>query len=135
MKLGAYLEWAMKQPWGWGSEPGLDCCKFVALWVLARGHPDPMGFLHGTYRDPLSALRRIEEGGGLVEQWTRGMRFCSEIEPLEGEPVAGDVAVIRRATTCGTDEAAAIYTGARWASLGLRGLDFGPAEPIRVWRV
>ena len=135
MRVGEYLAWAMKQPWGWGVTPGLDCCKFVATWVMVRGHPDPMGFLHGTYRDEFSALRRIEEGGGLVAQWTRGMRLCSEIEPSDGPPAAGDVAIIRRATSCRTDQAAAIYTGERWASLGMRGLDVRPAETLRVWRV
>jgi hypothetical protein len=32
------------------------------------------------------------------------------------------------------DEAAAIWTGERWVTLGLRGLDFGPAEALAVWR-
>lgn len=65
--------------------------------------------------------------------WSAGMAmlFLPEVD----EPTAGDVAIIRRETTCRTDQAAAIYTGERWASLGMRGLDVGPAETLRVWRV
>lgn len=85
------------------------------------------------YDSERSALRRITEAGGLVPLWSAGMSLL--FIPEADEPHAGDVGVIRRATVCGTDEAAAIYTGERWASLGLRGLDVGSAHALRVWRV
>jgi hypothetical protein len=55
--------------------------------------------------------------------------------PEVDEPVTGSVGIIACSTDCGPSEVAAIYTGERWVSLGLRGLDFSPAPALRVWRV
>lgn len=77
-------------------------------------------------------MRVIGRGGGLVALWTRGMAAVGV--PEADEPQAGDVAVIVRPTVCGMGEAMAIYTGDRWASLALRGLEIGAAEPLKVWR-
>ena len=42
MTLGEYLKWALVQPWGWGVNPGLDCCKFAGKWAICCGYVDPM---------------------------------------------------------------------------------------------
>lgn len=134
MRLGQYLSWATEQPWGWGTKLGLDCCKFAGKWAIARGLIDPMVLV---WRDPYdsqrSALRRVAGAGGLVPLWSAGMTHVGAPPIVAPEP--GAIGVIRRATACGMDEAAGIWTGQRWVTLGLRGLDFGPAEPLAMWRV
>lgn len=92
-----------------------------------------MSALGITYSTEAGAIRRIVEAGGLAPLWDDG--FARVGVSCADEPQAGDVGVIRRLTICALDEAAAIYTGERWVSLGLRGLDFAPAEAIQVWRV
>lgn len=86
------------------------------------------------YDSERSALRRIVEGGGLTALWTRGMAAIGAEAVALDDAGAGAVGVIVRATHCGTNEAAAIWTGTSWVTLGLRGLDFGPAEALAVWR-
>ena len=92
-----------------------------------------MAAIRIRYDSETGALRRIAEAGGLLPLWTGAMAllFVAEVD----KPAAGDIGVIARATLCGTNEAAAIFTGDRWVSLGLNGLDFGPAEALRVWRL
>jgi len=108
-------------------------------------HDDPMAFIRGQYDSEMSALRRINKGGGLVSLWARGMADAivpdhTNVEHEGGLTIIpdikpGDVGVIRRATVCGTDEAAAIWSGERWVSLGVRGIEAGPAVVLRCWRV
>lgn len=129
MKLGDFL--AMPRPeWDWRLH---DCCRWVDRWVQARGYRSPIEALGLVYDSERSALRRISEGGGLVTLWTGGMALVSVPEADEAQ--AGDVGIISRATSDGLNEAMAIYTGERWLSLSLRGLEAGPAEALRVWRV
>jgi hypothetical protein len=132
MRVGEYL--GLDRPaWDWVT---LDCCRWIDGWVVARGHASPMAAIGVEYDSERSALRRIAEGGGLAALWTAGMTAIGiEPAPETDDLLTGDVGVIQRATSCGTDEAAAIWTGERWVTLGLRGLDFGPAEPLAVWHV
>lgn len=128
MRLGEYLA-APRPPWDWVS---LDCCRWIDGWVVARGRDSAIRALDLRYNTERSALRTIVRGGGLVALWTAGM---ARIGVLEVDiPAAGDVAVIERSTVCGLDQAMAIFTGERWASLGLRGIEVGPADALRVWR-
>lgn len=85
------------------------------------------------YDSERSALRRIAEGGGLTLLWSKGMAAIGVASCPMSEVQPGAVGVITRATACGTNEAAAIWTGTRWVTLGLTGLDFGPADPLAVW--
>jgi hypothetical protein len=86
------------------------------------------------YDSERSALLQIKRGGGLAALWARGMAAIGATLVDDWDSLqSGDVGVIRRATACGTNEAAAIWTGERWVTLGLRGLDFGPAEALAVW--
>lgn len=130
--LGDYIDWAIKQPWGWGREPGMDCCKFAARWVVRRGHSDPMDYIVGRYDSAIGALSLIRRNGGLVPLWTRGM--IEAVVPEADDPRAGDVAIIRVATDDGTNEACGIYTGDKWLTLGQRGIEAQPAEPLMIWR-
>lgn len=134
MTLGEYLLGAARRPWVWGEH---DCCTFVAGWVMENGRPDPMSWLRRRYDSEFSAMRRIEEGGGLAEQWERGMRCFAGLPAADHHATlyAGNVGVIRRPTECGMDEAAAIWSGERWVTLGLRGIEAGPGEIARLWRL
>lgn len=134
MLLGPYLQWAMRQPWGWGTEPGLDCCKFAGRWVMQSGYRDPMILVwRAPYNSERSALRRIAEGGGLIALWSDGMAYAG-VAVADGNPEAGDVAVINRATVCGGNQALGIFTGERWATLGIAGMEFAPASVVKAWR-
>jgi hypothetical protein len=128
-ELAAYLKAALRRPWQWGE---WDCCRFAAEWVMANGHPDPMLFLAPWYDSERSALLTIKRGGGLVALWERGMADAGVAEADDAQ--AGDIAVIERPTEDGIGEALAIFTGERWASLGLRGVEFAPAGVLAMWR-
>lgn len=130
MNLAKYLA-ASRPPWDWVA---IDCCRWVDSWLQERGHPSPMAAIGMKYDSERSALRRILEGGGLTALWTRGMTAIGAEACEPDNAPAGSVGVIIRATHCGTNEAAAIWTGTRWVTLGLRGLEFGPAETTAVWR-
>jgi hypothetical protein len=135
MTLAEYLDWAMGEPWGWGTKPGLDCCKFKARWCVERGHSDPMAFIWRRlrpYRSETGALRTIRRGGGLVPLWQRGMADAGI--PVADTPQAGDVGIVSLATVCGLGQACGIFTGEHWATLGIAGINLDRAEPIMVWR-
>lgn len=127
--LGDYLQQALRTPWAWGSA---DCCTFVAGWVVACGHADPMDFLRPLYTTERAAMLTIGRGGGLVDLWTRGMIDAGV--PECDEPLAGDVAVLVADTEDGLNQACGIWTGERWATRTQSGLQFGPADPLRIWR-
>lgn len=132
MRLAEYL--ALPRPaWDWVT---IDCCRWVDGWCRAHGLESPMEAIGIRYDSERSALLQIARGGGLSALWAKGMAAVGAAPVDEWDQLqAGDVGVIRRATSCGTDEAAGIWTGERWVTLGLRGLDFGPAEALAVWRV
>jgi len=129
MTLGEYLK-APRPAWNWGT---FDCCTWVAAWVIASGHADPMGFIRGRYATELGAIRAIRRGGGLAELWSRGMgdAGCMEV----GTPRAGDVAVLSIPTEDRLGEACGIWTGDKWGCLHFTGLVFGIGAPQRIWRV
>ena len=127
--LGAYLQSAISRPWAWGRN---DCCRFAAEWCIRRGRGDPMDFLKPLYTSEFQALRTIREGGGLVALWSRGMADIGA--PVVDTSKLGDVGIVHSVTEQGNDEVCAIYTGKRWAMLGVHGLICAPADPIKVWR-
>lgn len=87
------------------------------------------------YASERAALRRIAEGGGLVALWLKGMSAVNVGTCAPDAIRSGAVGVIERPTPCGTDQATGIWTGERWVTLGLRGLDFGPANPLATWNL
>lgn len=129
MTLGEYLLFAAKRPWGWGTH---DCCTFASQWAIIRGNPDPMAYLRGRYSTAGEAVRVLVKHGGLLAVTTRGMIEAGV--PEADFPRAGDIGVVQRPTEEGLNQACGIYTGERWATLGLRGMDCGPAEILGLWR-
>lgn len=132
MTVGEYLKWAMAQPWGWGRQPGVDCCKFIARWCILRGHDDPMDFMKPLYDSERSALFAIERGGGLVSLWTRGMIEAGI--PEADDARMGDVGIVIADQDDGHHQSCGIYTGERWAMLGLSGIVCAPADVEILWR-
>lgn len=128
MRLGDFLSAPLPE-WDWRAH---DCCRWVDRWAQTRGRTSPIKALGLRYSTERGALLTIRRGGGLMALWSRGMAAVGV--PEADEPQPGDVAVIRRETVCGLDEAMAIRVGKRWASLAIRGLEIGPAEPLKVWR-
>lgn len=131
MRLGEYLSRPLPD-WDWVD---LDCCRWVDGWIQARGHASPMAAIGVQYDSERSAMRRIAEGGGLAPLWVNGMKAVGLPIVAWDQVAAGDVGVIERETACGFNQAAGIWTGERWATLGLRGYDFGPATTHVTWRV
>lgn len=131
--LGEYIRASASLPWNWGGEGGQDCCTFMAGWVIERGHSDPMAFIRARYDSELSALRRIEEGGGLIPLWKRGMGDAGVTETTD--IAGGDVGIIRIQTEDRLDEACAIFTGVRWVARWTSGIVALPATPLIAWRV
>lgn len=129
MKVGDFLTAPLPE-WDWTAQ---DCCRWVDRWLQARDHASAIRALGLHWTTEKGALRVIRRGGGLVPLWSAGMALIGV--PEVDEPQAGDIAVIKRATLDRLDQSMAIYTGSRWASLGLRGLEFGPADALKVWRV
>lgn len=127
--LGAYLQSAVSRPWKWGK---WDCCRFAAEWCIRRGRGDPMDFLKPLYASEFQAMRTIHEGGGIIALWSRGMADIGA--PVVVQPEAGDVGIVESLTDRGIEQVGAIYVGQRWAMLGIHGMVFAPATPIKVWR-
>jgi len=101
---------------------------------MSCGYGDPMTLVWCTpYDTEFSALRRIHEGGGLVALWSDGMEHAG-IPEVCGEAARGDIAIIHRATLCGGDQALGIFTGQRWVTLALAGIEAGPATVVKAWR-
>lgn len=131
MKLAAYLA-APRPPFDFVHS---DCCRWVDTWVRLSGHSSPMKATGMRYASERAALRRIAEGGGLVALWLKGMSAVGLETCAFWHVRSGAVGVIERPTPCGTDQATGIWTGERWVTLGLRGLDFGPAVPLTTWNL
>jgi len=136
MTLGEYLKWSLRQPWGWGAQPGLDCCKFAARWCVERGHPDPMDFLKPLYDSERAALLTIERGGGLLKLWQRGMTEAGV--PEADDARAGDIGLLALPQEAGPNQACGIFTGDRWAVLAMAGMLFLGTQDVpdvlAVWR-
>ena len=115
--------------WDWRAH---DCCRWVDRYLRLCGYASPIEALGLRYDSERSALRVIAKGGGLVALWDAGM--AAVVVPHADAAQAGDVAVIERTTADGLNQAMGLFTGDRWASLTPRGLEFGPAQALRIWR-
>lgn len=112
-------------------EPGVhDCATVPAEWAMLLGLPDPIAAWRG-YESEDEALAIIREAGGLDAVFDAGFA-SSGIQHRDGEPIEGDIGVIRIAG----QDAASIFTGRRWVFVGNRGIGFATVAPhhvIAVW--
>lgn len=113
--------------------PGVwDCAAFVAEWVVACGHSDPMDAWRGTYDTEQGGEGIAERAGGLTAVFAQGMEAAG-VPPVSAPWRAGDAAVV---SILGR-EAGAIFTGRRWSFVAIRGLAFASLDAecvLRVWR-
>lgn len=124
--LGDYLRAQAEKPFG------LDgCCTFLADWCVALGHPDPMAFIRGSYASEEEVAALLAKPG-LLRLADRG--FASIGLKRTKAPVNGDVAIIARPTTDGTDVAGAIRSTDRWVSRFEHGLLADDAQATRLLR-
>lgn len=117
-------------PFQWGQ---CDCITVLADWVMRNGSEDPLRGIRGTYDGPLSCERQtgfISDPVVVIDQLF-GDVGCDRIT----EPVAGAIAVLRRA-----DDArfpfGAVFTGTHWVSKGPNGATaLNPAlvEVLAIW--
>jgi hypothetical protein len=61
-----------------------------------------MDFLRPLYTSEFQALRTIQEGGGLVALWSRGMADIGA--PEVDEPRLGDVGIVEALTEVGVEQ-------------------------------
>lgn len=117
MTLADHLARAAAQPWGWGQD---DCSTFPADWILDQSGRDPMAEWRGAYDSESGADALIDEAGGLVQLFARG------IDPIwrrVDEPSEGAVGVVTLRGSDGIEvDVGAIHTGRRWAVRSPRGL-------------
>jgi hypothetical protein len=125
MHLGEYLRRAATSP-----APGaIPCGFFSADWAVACGAADPLAFMRDD--SEVKTAARFARYGTL-ELARLGAVMAGLAEP--DEPRTGDVGVIIRPTDDGGHHACAIYSDGKWASLGVSGLEVGPAVALAVWR-
>lgn len=126
MTLADHIERAMQSPWEWGRD---DCSTFPADWIKAEGGLDPMAEWRGAYDNEAGANDLIDEAGGLVHLFARGI---DPIWPRADEPSEGAVGVIALRGEDGEPiDVGAIHTGKRWAIRSPRGVAF-LTEPLAV---
>lgn len=70
----------------------LDCCTFMADWLMRRGFPDVMADRRGAYASAREFRRLLMAEGGLVASCHR--RFTSAGLGVTAAARAGDVAVL-----------------------------------------
>lgn len=63
MQLSQYLASVAGQHWLPGA---LDCCTFMADWLMSQGYPDPMADRRGTYSDKMTFRKMLKSEGGIV---------------------------------------------------------------------
>lgn len=136
MKLAEYLESVSRRRWKYGD---LDCCTFMADWLMANGLKDAMAGRRGTYstlREYRSAMR---SEGGILASCTR--RFA-EIGLRETDsPGAGCVALVLAPTKIGgrvfMAATGSICTSARMRALVAPDVGLAGAElkTIKAWQI
>ena len=117
-ELAQYLAEVSRRSWKYGS---LDCCTFMADWLMRRGFPDAMPDRRGTYSNRREYRAAIRSEGGIVASCRA--RFA-KIGLFETEgPNLGDVALVlapfatRRSGQIILAPVGAICTRAGWCAV------------------
>jgi hypothetical protein len=132
--LTVFLRDQARRPMVWGVS---DCLLTPADWLVHRGLPDPASRWRGTYDDEVGAEAILSAHGGVVALMRAGLDPTGARELTHGVRQArgGDVAAVRIDLDSGPVIAGAIRTSRRWAVRAPRGLWFGRAEALAVWRL
>lgn len=89
VNLAAYLDGVSRRRWQYGT---LDCCTFMADWLMACGCADPMRGRRGTYATYREYRTAIRSEGGLVRSCARRFAAIGLQEVDTARP--GDVALV-----------------------------------------
>jgi hypothetical protein len=132
--LSDYLSSVLRRRFGYGD---LDCCIFMADWLIAIGLPDPMADRRSTYSNRKEYRAAIRSEGGLVTSCRRRFADIGLRETETAEP--GDVCLVKTPALFGR-RVAWIATGAIAVSDKLRavvtpdaGLVVAPANTLLTW--
>lgn len=88
MSLADYLASVARRTWSPGN---LDCCTFMADWLVACGYSDPMVDRRGAYTDKTTFRRMLKSEGGIVASCVQ--RFAAIGMQETVTPKQGDVAL------------------------------------------
>jgi hypothetical protein len=96
-RLSDYLASIATKRWGYGS---LDCCTFMADWVLQRYGLDPMQDRRGTYSTRRQYRRALASEGGIIASCSARFQNAGFVET--SIPKAGDMALVATPTPTGS---------------------------------
>lgn len=105
--LAEYLARVSDRGFAYGS---LDCCIFMADWVMACGLPDPMADRRGRYASLSDYEAQMREEGGILKSCLR--RFRGIGLHRTGSPGVGDVCLVKVPVVTGACAVALGATGA-----------------------
>lgn len=134
--LSDYLTGVLRRRFGYGD---LDCCTFMADWLVASGMQDPMADRRGSYATKREYRAAIRSEGGLIASCRRRL---SEIGLREIETaVPGDVALVmapltvRRSGSVVWAPAGAIVVSDKLRAVVTpdAGLVVAPANTLLIW--
>jgi len=136
--LGHYLAGVTRRRWGYGS---LDCCTFMADWLMARGLPDAMADRRGTYASRREYRAAIRSEGGIVASCRARFARLGLVETAQ--PGHGDVALVLAPFAVRRDGrvvsapvgAICLGRGARAVVTPDKGLVIYPLATVAAWRV
>lgn len=136
MSLSDYLETVSKRRWQYGS---LDCCTFMADWLMQNGYADPMADRRGTYANKAEYRRMIKSEGGLVASCIK--RFAAIGLRETKIPICGAVMIVLapfayRNGRILTQPTGAIYHSERLRSIVCKyGLIGAPLPMVKAWNI
>ena len=136
--LSGYIAAVMRRRFAYGE---LDCCTFMADWLMRCGFPDAMADRRGAYATRAEYEALIASEGGIVRSCRR--RFAALGLKRVRQAMPGDVCLVRAPILAGAG-GGVVYgpTGAIALSERLRavvtidlGLVGAELEVVQAWRV
>lgn len=135
MSLSDYLSDVSELPFRYGA---LDCCTFMADWLVRRGFADPMADRRGGYATRAEYEACMSDEGGIVRSCRR--RFAGVRLARTRSPVCGDVCLVRVPVLAGQGEVMMGVSGAICVSDQVRavvtsdaGLVLAPMSIVCAW--
>ncbi|UEM09009.1 hypothetical protein J4G43_030185 [Bradyrhizobium barranii subsp. barranii] len=108
IRLSDYLARVSDRAFAYG---GLDCCTFMADWLVGRGFADPMADRRGCYASRGEYEAQMQEEGGIVRSCSRRFRAIGLVGRVK-DARAGDVCLVRVPVLMGDGATALGATGA-----------------------
>lgn len=126
--LSDYLAKSAMKRFGFGS---LDCCTFMADWLIANGCQDPMLDRRGTYTKE-NWKQFVDSEGGLLESCLA--RFSKIGLKKVDEAKQGDVSVVMAPSIFGMVQTGSICINEKHrAVMSKHGLMVAQYETLAVW--